>query len=114
MVVGVTNESKGLVQKSVSKSKMKFPVAMVKTPEEANYGVRAFPTSMLLDTDGLVIRERRYLTRLNWPGVDRVKMLASSENPEDFASVRSIVRCYKYFALRALPWYEYCYFWLET
>jgi len=31
-----------------------------------------FISFLLLDADGLVIRERRYLTRFNWPGIDGV------------------------------------------
>ncbi len=55
MVVGVTNESKSLVEKAVSKNRMKFPVAMVKTPEESAYGIRGFPSSYLLDVDGTIL-----------------------------------------------------------
>jgi len=55
VVVGVTNESKGLVKKTVEKNRMEFPVAMVKTPEESNYGIRGFPSSYLLDVDGTIL-----------------------------------------------------------
>ena len=55
MVVGVTNESKGLVKRTVENNRMEFPVAMVKTPEEANFGIRGFPSSYLLDVDGTIL-----------------------------------------------------------
>jgi hypothetical protein len=55
VVVGVTNEPKSLVAKTVEKNRMKFPVAMVKSPEEANYGIRGFPSAYLLDVDGTIL-----------------------------------------------------------
>jgi len=55
VVVGVTNESKSLVEKTIKKNRMEFPVAMVKTPEEASYGIRGFPSSFLLDVDGTIL-----------------------------------------------------------
>ncbi len=55
MVVGVTNEPKSLVEEAIKKKRMKFPVAMVETPEEDAYGVRGFPTSYLLDVDGTIL-----------------------------------------------------------
>ncbi len=55
MVVGVTNEPESLVEKTVEKNKMRFPIAMVDTPEEANYGIRGFPSSFLVGVDGDIL-----------------------------------------------------------
>jgi len=55
VVVGVTNEPKSLVEEAIKKKRMKFPVAMVETPEEDAFGIKGFPTSFLLDVDGTIL-----------------------------------------------------------
>jgi len=55
VVVGITTESKSLVTKHIEKHRMKFPIAIVESDEERNYGITGFPTSLLIDTDGTIL-----------------------------------------------------------
>ncbi len=54
-VVGITTEGKSLVTKHIEKFKMAFPIASVAQKEESNYGIRGFPTSFLIDPDGVIV-----------------------------------------------------------
>lgn len=51
----MTNENESLVRKSIGKNKMEFPIVLTrgKTADSA-YGVRGFPTSVLVDATGAI------------------------------------------------------------
>lgn len=54
-VVGITTESEGLIERHIEEHDMRFPLASVDQGEEDNYGIRGFPTSFLIDADGMIV-----------------------------------------------------------
>lgn len=54
MVVGVSNESKGVVEKFIADKGVKYPIA-IDPPAGSAYGVRAIPDALLVGADGRVV-----------------------------------------------------------
>ncbi len=61
VIVGVTNESAALVEKSLSSTGAQYPIAMVKggSADDA-YGVNGFPTVVLVGPEGNVLSRERH------------------------------------------------------
>jgi len=64
IIVGVTNEAANLVDRSISSQHHAYPIAMVRGgAADSAYGVRGFPTVVLVGPDGTVISKDRHPER---------------------------------------------------
>jgi hypothetical protein len=55
VVVGVSDEGMGMIEKHIEKTGMEYPIARIKPKFDDMYGVKGFPHSALIDANGRII-----------------------------------------------------------
>ena len=81
----IAEEVENIISKEAPDRKMRIAMSYAKGnqvvvegiitwTEEGNYKESPFLSFLLLDTDGLIIRDRRHITLQNWPAADKIKL----------------------------------------
>jgi hypothetical protein len=92
VIVGVTNEGASLVDVSIAKTDSSYPIGMVKgKAADAAYGIKGFPTVVLVGPDGMVLSKKRHPESEIKEALKRAVLIPTLEGRQ-YSSVNKLIK----------------------
>ncbi|TDJ69084.1 MAG: redoxin domain-containing protein [Planctomycetota bacterium] len=92
VIVGVTNESASLVDPTIAKNGITYPIGMVKgKAADAAYGVKGFPTVVLVGPDGVVLSKKRHPEAEIKEALKRAVLIPTLEGRQ-YSSINKLIK----------------------